>query len=302
LRLLVTLLFFLFAFAAVILTLTAPESSLTHWVQATDVVLFILVVLDRLFGLFRPRRRNRTPPSLVAEIERLYFRSMREMLNETPNLVQVINDLQRILSIDPNYKNTRHYLNRAIVLQAESRDKALANNQPVSGDEATFMRLQDQLIDPDPVVRKSVVMELIQYGEHAVDPLIALLMDEDSDVRVHAATALGWVGGTDAVQPLLVALQDENNYVRRYAARALCWVVDDTAIDGLIAALQDGDNYVRRYAARALGWSQDKRAVLPLLELLSRDDNSDVREYTLIALDDLGEHDVKIERPVEVAE
>jgi HEAT repeat protein len=284
------------------LTLAAPEGGLTRPTQIIGGALFILVILDRVFGLFKSRRRNRTPPSLVAEIERLYFRSMREMLNETPNLVQVINDLQRILSIDPNYKNTRHYLNRAIALQADNRDKAMANNQPVPGDDATFMRLQDQLIDPDPAVRKSVVMELIQYGEHAVDPLIALLMDEDSDVRVHAATALGWVGGPDAVQPLLVALQDENNYVRRYAARALCWVVDDTAIDGLIAALHDNDNYVRRYAARALGWSQDKRAILPLLELLSQEDNSDVREYTLIALDDLGEHDVKIERPVEVAE
>jgi HEAT repeat protein len=302
LRRFVTFLFVLVAVAAVLLTTTIPESSLTRLIQAAGVLLLILIILDRLFGLFKSRRRNRMPPSLVAEIERLYFRSMREMLNETPNLVQVINDLQRILSIDPGYKNTRHYLNRAIALQADNRDKTMGNNQPVSGDEATFIRLQDQLIDPDPAVRKSVVMELIQYGEHAVDPLIALLMDEDNDVRVHAATALGWIGGRDAVQPLLVALQDENNYVRRYAARALCWVVDDTAIDGLITALQDNDNYVRRYAARALGWSQDKRAILPLLELLSRDDNSDVREYTLTALDDLGEHDVKIERPVEVAE
>src|SRR5690606_3598646 len=114
---------------------------------------------------------------------------------------------------------------------------------------AEFARLQDQLIDPDPAIRKSVVMELIQYGQDAVDPLIALLMDEDGDVRVHAATALGWVGGKDAIQPLVVALMDENPYVRRYAARAMCWVVDESAIDGLIMALQDEDTYVRQYAA-----------------------------------------------------
>ena len=89
------------------------------------------------------------------------------------------------------------------------------------------MQLQEQLIDPDPTIRKSVVMELIQYGSDAVDPLTALLMDEDADVRVHAATALGWVGGRDAVLPLMVAFPDSNPYVRRYAARAMCWVIDE---------------------------------------------------------------------------
>jgi HEAT repeat protein len=164
------------------------------------------------------------------------------------------------------------------------------------------MRLQEQLIDPDPDIRKAVVMELIQYGETATDPLIALLMDEDADVRVHAATALGWVGGNHAVQPLLVALQDENAYVRRYAARAMCWVVDETAVDGLIEALKDDDNYVRQYAARALGWSQDPSAVRPLLELLAVEENGDVRDYALTALDDLGERPPRIERAVEVTE
>ena len=165
-----------------------------------------------------------------------------------------------------------------------------------------FQKLQEQLIDADPVVRKSVVMEFIQYGEDAVDPLIALLMDEDADVRVHAATALGWIGGEDAVQPLMVALQDENAYVRRYAARAMCWVVNDTAIDGLIQALKDQDNYVRRYAARALGWSQDRRSIAPLLDLLLLEDNNDVREYALTALEDLGERNVQVERAVELTQ
>jgi HEAT repeat protein len=222
---------------------------------------------------------------------------MREMLNEDANLAQVINDLHRILSIDPHYKNSRHYLNRALVLQSQDGSPTLKNRMP-SRTSAEFVKLQEQLIDPDPTVRKSVVMELIQYGADAVDPLTALLMDEDSDVRVHAATALGWVGGQDAVQPLMVALLDSNPYVRRYAARAMCWVVDESAIEGLIAALKDDDAYVRRYAARALGWSQDSSAIRPLLDLLLIEENNDVREYTLTALEDLGERNVQVERPV----
>jgi HEAT repeat protein len=295
-----TLLFIVAAVLALLLSFAAPASALTQPAQITAGVLLLVVLSDRLFGLFKPARRTRIPPSQVAEIERLYFRVMREMITEEPNLPQAINDLQRIVSIDPNYKNARHYLNRALALQSEGRP--VKPRFSLSRTDAEFLALQEQLIDPDPDVRKSVVMELIQYGEIATDPLIALLMDEDADVRVHAATALGWVGGRSAVQPLLVALQDPVPYVRRYAARALCWVVDTHAVEALIQALHDEDNYVRRYAARALGWSQDARAVRPLLELLALEENNDVREYALTALDDLGERPARVERPADLAE
>ncbi|MBL8161582.1 MAG: HEAT repeat domain-containing protein [Anaerolineae bacterium] len=300
-RLLISLLFLFFLAAGLILTLLEPNAVLTRYAQIAFVVLVAVNVLDRAFGLFKRRPRSKTPPSQVGELERLYFRCVRELLNDAPDLLQVINDLQRILSIDPHYKNAQHYLNRAILMRAQGETNPNGSiSRPRSYDE--FMKLQDQLIDPNPATRKAVVMELIQYGEMAVDPLIALLMDDDADVRIHAATALGWVGGREAVQPLLVALQDEDTYVRRYAARALCWVVDETAIDALIDSLNDPDNYVRQYCARALGWSQDRRSIAPLLELLSIEQNNDVREYAYIALDDLGEPNVRVERPLEVAE
>jgi hypothetical protein len=301
-RLLITILLVISLILALLFSLVAPDSSLTPITQLIAGGLFVMFVVDRATGLFRPRRGTKIPPSQVAEIERLYFRSMREMLNEHANMAQVINDLQRILSIDPHYKNAPHYLRRALLLQSEGKGDPNARPKVPSRTSAEFTQLQEQLIDPDPTVRKAVVMELIQYGEDAVDPLTALLMDDDADVRVHAATALGWVGGKDAVQPLTVALMDSNPYVRRYAARAMCWVVDDTAVDGLIEALKDDDNYVRRYAARALGWSQDRRAIRPLIELLTREDNNDVREYAFTALEDLGERNVQVERPVPLTE
>jgi hypothetical protein len=276
----------LLAAAALALTVFDPGHTLTYSVQIVAGIVTGLIIFSWILGLFKPRRA-RPPRSQIAEIERLYFRAMREMLMDSPNYAQVINDLQRILSIDPAYKNARHYLNRAVILRHESNPQS---NGARLDNKADFYHLQEKLIDLDPAVRKSVVMELIQYGEIAVDPLIALLMDEDSDVRVHAATALGWVGGKDAVQPLLVALQDENLGVRRYAARALCWVVDDTAVPGLIEALHDEDNYVRCYSARALGWSQDERAIEPLRALLQHE-NADVRSYAATALEDLGQGD-----------
>jgi hypothetical protein len=291
--------------AAALLILFDPGHALVGPAWLTTGLLLVVAIVVRLFGWFKPRRRRGyTPPSLVTEMERLYFRSMREMLNEHTNLAQVVNDLQRILAIDPHYKNARHYLNRALVLQAQNQGSDADKYSPTRTD-AEFRKLQEQLIDPDAAVRKTLVMELIQYGERAIDPLIALLMDEDSDVRVHAATALGWVGGRDALAPLLVALQDENNYVRRYAARAICWVItepNDDAVESLIAGLRDEDSYVRRYAARALGWSQDRKAIRPLLELLSMEENGDVREYAFTALDDLGERSVNVERLLPITE
>ncbi|NWG17788.1 MAG: HEAT repeat domain-containing protein [Chloroflexi bacterium] len=300
-RRLITVFFVLSVLAALGLALFAPDQRLTSQLQIAALALLVVFVADRLFGIFRPpSRRTRIPPSQIAEMEKLYFRAMREMINDQPNLAQAINDLQRIISMDPRYKNAHHYLKRALILQSEGTPTAPPFTPSRSS--AEFLQIQEQLIDPEPDVRKSVVMELIQYGEIATDPLIALLMDEDADVRIHAATALGWVGGRHAVQPLLVALQDENAYVRRYAARAMCWVVDESSVDGLIEALKDEDNYVRQYAARALGWSQDSRAVRPLLELLALEENADVRDYVLTALDDLGERPTRIERALDVTE
>jgi uncharacterized protein YneF (UPF0154 family) len=272
----------LLALAAVLFLDLAALPDLLVAVLYAVVGISVFGVIGLWGGYFLRRRRMVVPRSQIAEMERLYFRAIREMLTDQPNYAQAINDLQRILAINPYYKNARHYLQRAQILQQEADVLAAGP----AGQITNFDSLQERLLDLDPAVRKAVVIELIQYGEVAVDPLIALLMDEDADVRVHAATALGWVGGRDAVQPLLVALNDADTQVRRYAARAMCWVVDHNAVDGLIAALHDEDNYVRCYAARALGWSRDERAIAPLMALLD-DPNADVREYVTTALLDL---------------
>lgn len=299
-RLILTLLLVLTTCVASLLTLFARDSVVTGLLQVLALIFLVLFIIVRALGLFKPRRAGRIPPSQVAELEKLYFRCMRDMLNEMPDLNQVISDLQRILAIDPRYKNAHHYLNRALSMQAQQGHVNGSRPSGTAMGRTEFARLQERLIDPDPAVRKAVVMEFIRYGSDAVDPIIALLMDEDSDVRVHAATALGWIGGQDAVQPLLVALKDDNTLVRRYAARALCWVVSEGAVEGLIEALRDADAYVRQYAARALGWSQDRRAIRPLIEMLGTEQNIDVELYVYTALEDLGEKNVRVTRPVEV--
>ena len=61
----------------------------------------------------------------------------------------------------------------------------------------------------------------VALGALAVEPLIAALKDENSDVRQAAAKALGKIGDPRAVEPLIDALQDKEWFVRRTAAEAL---------------------------------------------------------------------------------
>ena len=62
---------------------------------------------------------------------------------------------------------------------------------------------------------------LEEIGKPAVDPLIAALKNQNSDIRGRAARALGTIRDTRAVDPLIAALKDENSGVRGRAARAL---------------------------------------------------------------------------------
>ena len=101
--------------------------------------------------------------------------------------------------------------------------------------------------------------ECVRIGAPAVEPLVAALEDESTDVRNAAAEALGKSGDARAVEPLIVALRDEDKSVCRNAAEALGELKDARAVEPLIAALKYRD--VREAAAGALdkiGWQPGK--------------------------------------------
>jgi HEAT repeat protein len=130
--------------------------------------------------------------------------------------------------------------------------------------------------------RRPNVQELKTQGD--VDGLIeALNYQEDPNIRLAAASALGKVGDTQAVDPLVAALDDQQG-VNEVAALALGELGDPRAVEPLAKTLVDENWEVRSSAAKALGKIGDERAVDPLINLF-RDRNENVRWHTLQALE-----------------
>ena len=120
------------------------------------------------------------------------------------------------------------------------------------------------LDDNDSNVRSSVVEVLGEIGDtRAVEPLIARLDDNDGFVRYTVVKTLGEIGDTRAVEPLIARLSDERHSIA--IVEALGEIGDTRAVEPLIARLDDVDSFERRWIAKALGRIGDKRAVNPLI-------------------------------------
>jgi HEAT repeat protein len=102
----------------------------------------------------------------------------------------------------------------------------------------------------------------------AVKPLMAVLTDQDRNLRRAAAESLGSIADPQAVPPLLLALEDEHWSVRCAAATALGRIRSGKATPALLARLIDDDATVRRAAIAALGEVGDGRAAARLIGVL----------------------------------
>ncbi len=132
-----------------------------------------------------------------------------------------------------------------------------------------------------------VAEDLAKLGPSAVPALIRALRDDNRDVRLAAAMALGELRDRRAFEPLIVILKDEDWAMRHGAARALGNLGDPGAVELLIATLKDKDENVRGAAAYALGELGDARAVEPLIAAL-KDEGGGVRYDAAEALGKLG--------------
>lgn len=96
------------------------------------------------------------------------------------------------------------------------------------------------------------------------------------------------IKGMREVEPLINALNDEDTYVRILAATALGEIQDARSVEPLITLLADNSSGVREAAATALGKLKDAKAVEPLIVTLKDPYYDDVSEAAIIALTKIG--------------
>ena len=143
------------------------------------------------------------------------------------------------------------------------------------------------LKDSDSDVLGEAVSALEKIGIASVVPLIRALKDMDSQVRKLATVALGEIRDTRAVEPLIQVLSDNDSNVRGGAADALSKIRDIRAVEPLIQFLKDNDSNVRCKAAMALGKIGDAKASEPLIRALLYDTDSEVRKNAAMALGEI---------------
>jgi len=149
-------------------------------------------------------------------------------------------------------------------------------------------RLTRNLSASDALTREKAADSLgALRDKRAADPLIQLLEDDSSGVRLAAAKALGGIADSSAIEPLIVvSIKDKDDAVRKEAVKALSSFKDGRTFRTLVAKLKDTSLAVRLAAIRALGELRDKEAISPLIDGLgdvigSSDSVWDATSYAL---------------------
>jgi HEAT repeat protein len=140
-------------------------------------------------------------------------------------------------------------------------------------------------------VLNSALQVLSFSGIDVLEPLIECLNQEDEDLRIYAAQALGEQRDPRAIQPLMRALEDDNANVKYHAIEALGIMSASEAVDRLAAIVESNDFYLAFPALDALvkiGDSSVAPRLVPLLE------DEILRAPAVEALGQLGDEDVVV--------
>jgi HEAT repeat protein len=163
------------------------------------------------------------------------------------------------------------------------RSVAVGSIPGPAGDDRAFGMVADALGDLEEQVRVSAASRLGFTGRRdAVPPLASLATDRAPRVRSMAAWALGHLGRAEAAGPLLRLLRDPHDHVREQAVSALGAVGGPVAVDALLGLAAEADPLRRAQAARALATAAgtDPR-VWPQVMMLACDHEAGVRAATL---------------------
>src|SRR5437879_9001800 len=130
-------------------------------------------------------------------------------------------------------------------------------------------------------------MLVLMRTNAAFEPLVDLMNDEEPEVRIRAARALGLIRGSTSIRPLVRALGDPSRWSAIRVAEILINVGTE-AVDELLAAFDALPHSARLSALDVLGRIRSLRAV-GLLKRCLDDPHPDIRARAAHALGLIGD-------------
>ncbi len=127
-----------------------------------------------------------------------------------------------------------------------------------------------------------------KLGDVAVEPLLALLSDDDTTFRMAAVETLSEIGGPKVGAPLCLILGDENWHVRAVVVQALSRLADPTTVESLARLVRDNSYEVRSVTLDALDAINAPQCV-PVLTRFLKDEAADLRLRAAELLGQFGE-------------
>ena len=139
-------------------------------------------------------------------------------------------------------------------------------------EEKYLSALEKALKNHENTLLRNASMELyVALGARALPSLVALLKDDDPEVRIFAANLLGDIKDRRAVQDLIRATKDTNSNVRVASTEALGKIGAPEAVTALSEALDD-EPWVVMSAIKSLGDIGGEEALQVLYGCLERDE------------------------------
>jgi HEAT repeat protein len=157
--------------------------------------------------------------------------------------------------------------------------------------QATVVQLIDRLRKEhrDASVLNSIIQLLTSGAWETVQPLIGLTRDNDPEVRMYAAMALGDIRDRHAIPALTALLDDKDINVRYHAIESLAKLKATEAIAALADIATSGEFFLAFPAIEALSAIGDPRIAPRLVPLLG---NDTLRPAAIAALVQLGDQSV----------
>lgn len=145
-----------------------------------------------------------------------------------------------------------------------SRQIDLLSQEPAPDNIKIFLRI---LATSEYEIQEKVISALEEIGKKNIHLMTEGLNSISDNVRAGTARILGEIGDLEVVEPLIKLLSDRNSYVRLSAVLALGKLKDESSLYSLIDKLNDTDKKIRKAAIDVLA-SFGKSATAPLINSL----------------------------------